>query len=418
MKHVFFFSFLLLAGCYQASIQESLSLIQIQDRNGLTETISNPERLASHKTTNFLAAQPYKKVLRVYKSEKNNSSIITTYYPNGTLKQYLEAKKMRAHGAYREWFPNGVQKVEATVIGGTADLIDGSQDDWLFDGNNLVWDDKGNLTANIVYYKGALQGTSTYYFPSGNIQRELNYDKNQLHGLCFEYTNEGNLKGKFTYKQGVQEGESLGFFQNGALPAWIEEYKEGRLLEGMYYDVNGEIVATIHNGGGFQARYDNSLALRVIEHEVGLPKGMVKEFTPSGKILRTFFTKEGCKNGEEIEYYLTSLDRPKLSIQWKDNMIHGPVKTWYDNGQLQSEREYSFNQKSGPSLAWYRNGNLMCYEEYEKGRLWKGQYYKMQQNEPISCIHNGSGTATLFDEEGSLLRKVVYLNGRPIDPED
>ena len=66
------------------------------------------------------------------------------------------------------------------------------------------------------------------------------------------------------------------------------------------------------------------------------------------------------------------------------------MKTWYDNGQLQSQREYCRNQKSGTALNWYRDGSLMALEEYEEDRLVKGQYYKMNQKELVSSVLNGT----------------------------
>src|SRR5438105_13874080 len=95
---------LFLCACHHGSgDKEGLALIQIQDRNGLTETISSPEKLGVYETTDFLASQPYKKVTRVFKTEGINRSLLTTYHPNGRPWQYLEAENLRAKGAYREW---------------------------------------------------------------------------------------------------------------------------------------------------------------------------------------------------------------------------------------------------------------------------------------------------------------------------
>lgn len=412
---------LIFAGCHNTTQDhDPLSLIQIQDRNGLTETISHKERLAVHETTNFLESQPYKKVLRVYKSQGKNSSIITTYHPNGTLYQYLEAQELRANGAYREWFSNGQQKIEAKVIGGTADLSDGVQDDWVIDGFSKVWNEQGNLVASIEYSKGSLEGKSLYYFPNGQLQKELFFKNNQLSGTSYEYTSEGELISATEYSKGIKEGKSIGYFSKNR-EAWDEKYQEGRLLRGSYCDLQGKLLSEVIDGFGFQARYFDR-ALTLIEFHVGIPQGLVKEHTPSGDVLKTFYVKGGRKNGEEVEYFVPSPDpqnpRPKLSLHWKDNAIHGTVKTWYDNGQIQSEREYSLNQRTGPSLAWYNEGSLMMYEEYEEGRLIKGQYYKIHDKQPVSNIMNGSGIAVLYDESGKLLRKVIYLNGKPVEPED
>jgi antitoxin component YwqK of YwqJK toxin-antitoxin module len=151
----------------------------------------------------------------------------------------------------------------------------------------------------------------------------------------------------------------------------------------------------------------------------------VRKLTPNGELKRSFYLKSGMKHGEEVEYFLSSEwegapDHPKykLSIYWVENRIHGCVKTWYNQGQLHSQREYLRNQRVGPSLAWYLDGSLMLYEEYEEDRLLTGQYYKLQKKEPISSVAKGTGIATLFDERGSFLRKVNYVKGKPVDPED
>lgn len=423
MKRLIIPLLLIIASCHHPVKNEAIAVIQIQDRNGLTETISNPDRLIPYQSIDFLSTQPYKKVTRIYKEEGKNRSKITTYHPNGIAFQYLEAEEMRAHGLYREWFPNGQLRLEAKVIGGTADLVPGVQEDWVFDSLSRVWDEQGHLMAEIPYDKGVLSGKSIYYYPSGQVERELSFDKNKLDGLATEYWPSGLVKSTTFCKKGVKEGESLGYFEQGTL-SWKEDYLDGRLRNGTYYNSQGEIVSEVENGGGFQALFENG-AMTLTEYKIGLPEGLVKKFSRSGELQKTYSMKNGKKQGEEIEYFLTEeLEGineklvPKLSISWHENAIHGCVKTWYNNRQLQSQREYSRNQRSGPSLAWYRDGSLMIYEEYEEDRLLSGQYYKIQRKDPISSILNGNGIATLHDETGAFIRKVPYLKGKPVDPED
>ena len=423
MKTILFALLVIIAsGCNRAS-DDPLIVIQIQDRNGLIETISTPDRIANYETVDFLSPQPYKKVLRSYKKEGKNHSKVTTYHPNGMIAQYLEAEEMRAHGAYREWFPNGQLKLEAYVIGGTADVSAGTQRDWLFDGASHVWDEQGRLIAQISYEKGMLEGPSIYYFPTGGIEKELPFVKNEVEGEATEFTVDGQIKSKTHYKKGHREGTCVSFFANGQ-PAMIEDYTDGLLRKGAYYNPEGDQISDVDNGGGFQASFEGN-ALTLMEFRMGKPNGWVKKYTPKGELHRSYLLKNGKKHGEEIEFYLSSdLDRPsdkplpKLSLTWNENAIHGLVKTWYSNGVHQSEREYCRNQKQGPSLAWYRDGTLMMVEEYEKDQLVKGQYFKINSKEPVSTIANGTGIAFLYDETGSFIRKVSYSKGKPVDLED
>ncbi|MBX9744903.1 MAG: hypothetical protein K2X08_06820, partial [Chlamydiales bacterium] len=106
MKY-FLIASLLLCSCQKPQPVNDLVGIQIQDRNGLSETISIPEKLETYGKIDFLSSQPFKKVIRVYKKEGKNHSIITTYHPNGIVWQYLECQDMRASGLYQEWFSTG-----------------------------------------------------------------------------------------------------------------------------------------------------------------------------------------------------------------------------------------------------------------------------------------------------------------------
>ncbi len=403
----------LLTGCYRPPSDELFVSIQIQDRNGLTETISAPERLANYQSLDFLGSQPYKKVLRVFKQAGKQTAKITTYHPNGLPWKYLEAQDMRAFGAYKEWHPNGQLKVESIVIGGPADLADATSRDWLFDGTAKCYDDQGRLMAQIPYEKGALHGVSVYYYTSGQIEKELPFVQNLLEGESRTFTADGKLAAKTTYKKGLKV-ESFGFWPNGN-SSWVEHYENGLLQQGRYQKTEGNIVSEVQNGNGFQAVFHNETLSTLIEYREGKPEGIVKTFSPEGELLSTHHVVNEQKHGEEIFY--GKAKQPKLSISWQQDAISGLVKTWYPNGGLQSQREFSQNKKTGPSLSWYPNGQLMSVEEYEEDILTKGDYFKLKHPEPVSSVVHGNGWATLYDENGIFLRKVQYIKGKPVDPE-
>lgn len=403
---------LLTVSCYRAP-KEELVLIQIQDRNGLSETISDEEKLAVHGTKDFLASQPYKKVLRLYRLEGKNRSVITTYHPNGSLWQLLEAKEMRAFGAYREWFSDGTQKIEAAVIGGTADLTPSAQETWLFDGVSEVWNEKGALLAQIAYDKGVLSGISAFYYPSGALEKEAPYMQDLLEGEEKTFWESGERKSIARYRAGCKEGKSVGFWPDGA-PSSEEEYEGGYLLEGRYFDAAQNLVAEVKNRAGQRALFDQRRPVRIEEIRNGLAEGLVQCFDASGHLHSTYHLKNGKKQGEEIEYFPQSA-QAKLSLDWDQDAIHGIVKTWYEHGQMESQREIYKNKKAGIACAWYRNGNLMLLEEYENDLLQRGQYFKKNQSTPVSTISTGNGIATLYDSDGLFQSKVVYLKGKPVD---
>ena len=68
------------------------------------------------------------------------------------------------------------------------------------------------------------------------------------------------------------------------------------------------------------------------------------------------------------------------------------------------------------SVSWYEDGALMHVEEYKKGILETGKYFsKGEEASPISIIEKGKGLAHLFDKQGTLIEKVKYEDGLPVE---
>lgn len=381
----------------------------------MSETINAKERLSAFENTDFLSPQPYQKVMRVYGKQANGDvrSCITSYHPNGQVKQLLESANNRAFGSYSEWYPNGKLKVEAKVIGGIADINTQAEQSWLFDGANRAWDEDGHLIAEIHYEKGDLQGESTYYHPSGQIWKTCPYSKNKLHGDVRIFLEDGSLFQTLSYKEGEKEGICTRYWQGSSI-AFQENYEKGLLMEARYYDMDGSTLASIQSGKGFRAVFGKKELQELQEYRGGIQEGSVKIFDEKQNLVSVYTVKNSEKSGEEISYF-PGTKQPKLLLTWHEGMLQGPMKTWYANGQLESQREMSDNQKHGFLSAWYRNGSLMLVEEYDNDKLVKGEYYRMGEKIPISQIERGKGIATLFNPEGNFSRKVPYQDGKPIE---
>lgn len=397
-----------------------LTSINIVDRNGLTETINSPDRLQQYAGINFLTPQPYQKVLRIYSrdSRGNIPAIITGYHPNGYPSKYLEVVNSRAFGEYKEWYPNSAQKVSAFVMEGEADIVDGSEKTWVFDGCCKAWNENGDLEASIPYVKGVLEGVSTHYHPNGNIWKLVPYSQNMVHGTVTIFRPDGKLLQTTSYCNHVKEGESRRYWEGGQLAA-EELYSEGLLSNGTYYDSGGTCIAKIENGCGRRPIFGKDAILEIDEYRAGVLDGEVIVLDRGGRIVNLYHAKCGNKHGEEIIYYEMGRFQdakilPKLSINWFEGKIQGVVKTWYSNGVQESQKEMTNNKKNGHSTAWYRDGSLMMIEEYEQDRLIKGEYYNQGEKFPITLIEEGKGTASIFDPEGNFVRKIEYKNGKPV----
>ncbi|CRX37543.1 toxin-antitoxin system YwqK family antitoxin [Estrella lausannensis] len=406
-----------LEGRERGSNPLKLTSISIIDRNGMNETIQTEERLQQYAKQDFLKPQPYQKVLRTY--SRNNKgevlSLITSYYPNGQIKQYMELINKGAYGPYWEWHEGGQPKLYAFIIGGMGDLGPSSEKTWLFDGTAKSWNEEGRLVCEIPYNKGVINGTSKYYHSKGYLQKSVPLSDGKIHGLVEKFGPKGEVVESISYVEGKRAGKTTILYPGG-LKAAEEEYKDGLLLTGDYFSQAGEKIASVRDLEGKQAVFEEGRLVEVREIRDGIPSGEVLQYDNEGVLFIRYRTKDGLKHGEEIEYYPARKGkelRPRISLAWYKGKIQGVVKTWYENGRQESQREMSDNRKNGVLTAWYEDGSLMLIEEYDLDLLKKGSYFKIGDKTPVSFVRDGQGIATFFDSHGSYLRKIHYNQGRP-----
>jgi antitoxin component YwqK of YwqJK toxin-antitoxin module len=404
---------------------EALSSINLIDRNGLSETITAAARLKSFQKTNFLAPQPYQKVLRIFAKDAHGlaHSIITSYHPNGAPRQYLEITQGRAHGQYCEWYPNGEKKLLATLISGAPDIDERSQLTWSFEGTSSAWDEEGTLVAQIPYLKGEMHGKACYFHKNGALAKEVPYTKGQIDGIVRAWNDTGDLLEETHYVSGDQDGASFGFWRPSC-PKWQEEFQDGLLGTGKYFSRDGNVLSEVSAGQGKRVIFDEKGVRQYCAYQDGEQEGAVSVVEEDATISSCYFVHNGQKHGTETCYWppkpFASAQekeklRPKIAIDWFEGKIQGLVKTWYENGIQESQREMSNNMKQGTLSAWYRDGSLMLIEEYEKDKLIRGEYLKKGESTPVSKIKNGNGIAALFDAEGNFNKRVSYQNGTPSD---
>ncbi|MFZ0452178.1 MAG: TonB family protein [Ignavibacteriaceae bacterium] len=93
----------------------------------------------------------------------------------------------------------------------------------------------------------------------------------------------------------------------------------------------------------------------------------------------------------------------------------GLVKSYYDNGKLKSEINFSNNVREGDAKFYYENGNIEEERNYNNGKV-EGlvkRYNKDGKLEEVFNIENGrrQGPASLFDSAGVYLSDVNFENG-------
>lgn len=411
--------------CYICEPNQDLACVSIMDREGSVTTINAEERLKGYVSVNFMTPQPYEKVLRVYKKdcEGNSYAYVTSYHPNGQLKQYLEIRNAGAYGAYKEWHENSTLKFECTLVGGEPDITSDAQKSWQFDGVCKAWDDCSNLIATYNYCKGSLEGESIQYYPGDIVRARTPYTRNEINGTVEMFFPDGSSMAKAKWNNGELHGEAIRYWKSGIVAA-EETFEYSRILAGTYYNPDGTEVAAIVDGYGFRPTYKQECLSELCEFQEGIPGGEIKVLHEKGYLISSHHIKDGVKDGIETFYYAPPLgtkvfgpetQKSQLMITWRDGRIHGVTKSWYPDGNIESQREMADNQRNGLLTAWYRDGSFMLVEEYENNRLVKGEYFKRGERRPETKVTDGEGIATLYDADGHFLRRLSYFHGSPLD---
>ncbi len=374
------FVVLILAGCAsRAPERPCLTSIHLVDSNGMMQNVGSPDRLKRFAAVDFSKPQGYSRVLRVFRTESNGAtpSILTSYWPSGTIKQWLDIVSNRACGRYMEWYENGQCKISARVISGTPDFSEAAVASWFFDGPAEAFDSSGQKTAHMEYCRG------------------------KLNGIVRRWNSKGLLIEEESFAMGRRCGHAKRILDNGSVFA-DEVFEDDRLVEGIYPG------AQVMKGTGWCLRpVEGGVLWQEVQN--GLLDGQVRELRGE-ELVHSYTQHNDQKQGLEIFY---EKEQPILEIPYVDGVIQGEVKTRYPDGTLESIREMSNNQKEGQLRCWYRNGQIMMVEQYKEGRLQSGEYYALGSLTPQARVAQGRGDALVFDGEGKLQRRVTYIDGLP-----
>ncbi len=80
-----------------------------------------------------------------------------------------------------------------------------------------------------------------------------------------------------------------------------------------------------------------------------------------------------CENyAVKKEYYPNGHPKKEWGVKSNENgalVKHGPLKSWYESGQLEAIIQYKNGQMDGEASIWYKNGNHQFTGKYDKGYL-------------------------------------------------
>ena len=287
-----------------------------------------------------------------------------TFYKSGKLKIVKSYEKGVEQGEYNSFYESGANYIKFNYINGniegdwvayhesgsleqTVKYVNNKKEGFLKD-----FDKSGKLNFVQKYQNGLLISDESFY-DSGKTENIWIYKDGKLNGTSKMFYESGEVKEVWNYLNGKLNGKSFTFFRNGN-EAEIDDYKNGEIINTHVKDKFGNTIYKSNNVNKTLSIYQPYKGDDEVDElkDADNAQGTLFEGTPYDSPSMSF--NVAIKDG--IAQYLNSINHKKTNKG--DVIFEGMHRTYYDNGQVKKEINYSNDEKNGEEIFYDRYGNI------------------------------------------------------------
>lgn len=303
------------------------------------------------------------------------------FYENGSLKEEGSFRNGKKDGFFKTYDCNGNLRELKKFVDGE-EIIDAPEIARL----EVVTEyyESGAISSVTTYRNGVPEGVSRKYAEDGSIEQAVIYaggniigegimdEEGNKNGEWEEYYADGGLRAKGSYTNNLKTGEWFYYHENGVLEQKGSYNDEGRPV------------------GKWVWYYDNGNLWREEFLINGLQDGLVTEFDPYGNVISEGEYFEGLEEGK----WIYNLENHKIIGSYSAGMKNGLWQHFYPNGQLSFEGRFINDNPNGKHLYYWEDGNIKDEENYVMGRK--------------------EGNWIRYNEDGTPLLVITYDNNREV----
>jgi len=231
-------------------------------------------------------------------------------------------------------------------------------------GKHSFFYNSGKIKETNDYTNGLLEGYSIGYYENGAKQYEIAYKADEKNGPAIYYYPSGNVKSKGWYTADVLSGD------------W-ENYNEKQKLTSRYSYLNGDLT------GHYEVNYVNGKK----DYEEVYYRGWLTAlhtFDTAGKIIST----AKFINGKGNYTALFPNGQKKFECSYVNDELHGIFTSYYFDGSLRIKRNYFYGQPDEEYTDYHYGGQIATKGSYKfgkrigvwkyysnEGKLWKEENY-------------------------------------------
>lgn len=241
----------------------------------------------------------------------------------------------------------------------------------------------GLLFGKGTYNKmGKMDGEWTYYHMNGKTKEKTMYKNGLRDGSSEQWYDNGEKRSVYTYKADKENGayeqygysgylKESGTMTNGVLTGVGKVYHENDQVMYEMNFANGKV------NGDFK-EYDFRGTLKMDAKVVqGKKNGVVKSYHPNGKLESEGMYKNDMPFGDWKIYYSSGALKREGKYKEKGNR-EGLWKEYHENGKIATEATYKAGKYNGVLKDYAWGGELWSERNYKSGKLLSIKYYDLK----------------------------------------
>ncbi len=166
---------------------------------------------------------------------------------------------------------------------------------------------------------------------------------------------------------------------------------------------------------------DGNTIKQTIDYANSLFNGFRKDYYETGELQALISLKDGKKDGQAIYYYKNG--EVKESKIYKEGIENGRLFKYFEDGSIQYSGTFWEGKEIDTSTTYFPSGKIkqrfICKAD-TINMVFEGKlitYFESGRSKSIFELLNweANGESKFYNENGTLLKSIIYDNGKPID---
>jgi len=288
-----------------------------------------------------------------------------TFYKSGKLKGVENYEKGVLQGEYNSFYESGANYIKFNYINGN---IEG---DW------VAYHESGSLEQTVKYvnnkkegflkdfdksgklnfvqkYQNDLMLSDESFYDSGKTEYIWIYKDGKRNGTSKMFYESGEVKKVWNYLNGKLNGKSFTFFRNGN-EAEADDYKNGEIINTHVKDKFGNTIYKSNSVNKELSLYQPYKGDDEVDELEDADNAILYLFEGDPYNSPNNVINVAVQDG--IAQYIIYKNRKTKNTNG-DVIFEGMARTYYDNGQVKKEINYSNDEKNGEEIFYDRYGNI------------------------------------------------------------